>query len=94
MPRAKKENSEPVIGGNAGAVLLGYVERIERLEEDKKNLAEDIKEIFVEVKSAGFDVKVLRAVIKRRKQDQKDLEEFEALLDTYMNALSMKKALE
>jgi uncharacterized protein (UPF0335 family) len=65
------------------------VERIERLEEEKKALSSDIKDIFAEAKSAGFDVKVLRAVIRLRKQEPAEVEEQETLLDLYRRALGM-----
>ena len=65
------------------------VERIERLEEERKGLASDIKDIFTEAGSSGYDVKVLRQLIRIRKQDPKDVEEAETLLDLYKNALGM-----
>lgn len=67
--------------------LKNLVERIERLEEERKNLQADIKDIYTEAKSAGFDVKVLRMVIASRKKDQAEWEEQQALLETYMRAL-------
>jgi uncharacterized protein (UPF0335 family) len=82
-----KENTE--VGGIAGERLRSIVERIERLEEEKKALSSDIKDIFAEAKSAGFDVKVLRAVIRLRKQEPAEVEEQETLLDLYRRALGM-----
>lgn len=73
-------------GHNSGAIPDGtkeLVARIERLEEEKDGIASDIKDIYTEAKSKGHDTKVLRAVIRRRKQDRAKLEEFEVLLDTY-----------
>ena len=67
--------------------LLSIIERIEALEAEKKNLAEDVKDIYREAKSAGFDTKVLRMVIANRKKDQAEWEEQQALLETYMRAL-------
>ena len=67
--------------------LKSIVERIERLEEERKNLQSDIKIIFAEAKSVGFDTKVLRMVIASRKKDQAEWEEQQALLETYMKAL-------
>ena len=67
--------------------LKSIVERIEKLEDERKNLQEDIKIIFAEAKSAGFDTKVLRMVIASRKKDQAEWEEQQALLETYMKAL-------
>ena len=69
--------------------LRAIIERIERLEEEKKALASDIRDIFAEAKSTGFDVKALRQVLKLRKQDMHERQEQEALVETYMNALGM-----
>lgn len=69
--------------------LKSFVERIERLEEEKKVIADDIKDIYGEAKANGFDVKVLRAVIRLRKQDESERQEQEAILDVYLNALGM-----
>lgn len=77
------------IGGNAKAQLLAFIERIERLEEEKKSLADDIKDVYAEAKGTGFDVKALRAIVKRRKADADELAEHEAIVDTYLNALGM-----
>lgn len=76
-----------VIGDNARAQLKGFVERIENLEEEKHEIAADIKEIYAEAKSFGFDTKVLRKVISIRKQDENQREEQEALLNLYLGAL-------
>ena len=76
------------VGHNMAADRLkSIVERIERLEEERKNLQADIKIIFAEAKSAGFDTKVLRMVIASRRKDQAEWEEQQALLETYMKAL-------
>jgi uncharacterized protein (UPF0335 family) len=77
------------VGGIAGERLKSFIERIERLEEEKRALAEDIKEVFSEAKGVGFDVKTMRQIIKIRKTDQEDLDEQEALLDIYKRALGM-----
>jgi uncharacterized protein (UPF0335 family) len=77
------------VGGVAGDRLRSFIERIERLEEEKRALGEDIKEVFSEAKSAGFDAKVMRQVIRIRKMDEDDRDAQEVLLDTYMNALGM-----
>jgi uncharacterized protein (UPF0335 family) len=78
---------------DSGAVardqLRSIVERIERLEEEKKTIADDIKDVYGEAKSNGYDTKVLRKIIAIRKQDQNDRLEQEAILDTYMHALGM-----
>lgn len=70
--------------------LTAFVERIERLEEEKKGIADDIKEVYAEAKGNGFDVKVLRKVISVRKQDASERAEQEAILDLYLAALGMK----
>jgi uncharacterized protein (UPF0335 family) len=72
--------------------LKSFVERIERLEEDKKCLADDIKDIYAEAKSNGYDVKALRAVIRLRKVDKDEQDEFDAIVDTYKQALGMLPA--
>lgn len=77
------------IGGNAKAQLLAFIERIERLEEEKKATADDIKDVFAEAKGHGFDVKALRTVVKRRAVDAEKLAEHEAIVETYLNALGM-----
>ncbi len=78
--------SEP--GGIAGAQLRAFVERIERVEEEINALTEDKKDIYAEAKGQGFDVKILREVIRIRKQDQKELDEHASLLDVYLHALA------
>jgi uncharacterized protein (UPF0335 family) len=69
--------------------LVSIVSRIERLDEERTSLSNDIKDIYAEAKSAGFDVKVLRQVIRLRKQEPEEIEEQEALLDVYRRALAM-----
>jgi uncharacterized protein (UPF0335 family) len=76
-------------GGVSGQHLRQYIERIERLEEDKKVIAEDIKEVFAEAKANGFDVKIMRKVISLRKLDAAEREEIETLIDVYKAALGM-----
>lgn len=76
-------------GGIAVDRLRSLIERIERLEEEKKSISGDIRDIFAEAKSAGFDVKIMRAVIKLRKMNSADREEQEFLLDTYRKALDV-----
>ena len=75
--------------GFAKDQLKSIVERIERLEEEKAALAEDIKEVYAEAKANGFDTKILRTVIRLRKQDKNERQEQEALLDIYLQALGM-----
>lgn len=65
------------------------IERIERLEEEKKGIADDIKDVYGEAKSTGFDVKTIRAIVRLRKMDKHHREEAEAILETYKSALGM-----
>ena len=76
-------------GGVAAGQLKSFVERIERLEEEKAALAADIREVYAEAKSMGFDTKTLRTVVRLRKQDVNERREQEAILATYMVALGM-----
>lgn len=76
-------------GGVSAEQLRAFIERIERLEEEKKNMATDIKEVFAEAKGNGFDVKTMRSILKIRKIDDNELQEQEYLLDTYKRALGM-----
>jgi uncharacterized protein (UPF0335 family) len=80
--KAKKESI-------AADRLRSLVERVERLEEERKTLASDIKDIYAEAKGAGFDVKVMRQLIRIRKQEPAEVEEQETLLDVYRRALGM-----
>jgi uncharacterized protein (UPF0335 family) len=80
---------DPEVGGIAVDRLRSIIERIERLEEERKALANDIKDIFAEAKSAGFDVKVVRQLISLRKKEPAEVEEQETLLDLYKRALGM-----
>lgn len=82
------------VSGIAGEALAQYVERIERLMEEKKALADDIKDIYAEAKSTGFDPKIMRAMIKRRSVDRGELEEYEALLELYEYALRNQTPIE
>lgn len=78
-----------VSGGVAAGQIKSIIERVERLEEEKAALAGDIKEIYAEAKGNGFDVKVLRQIVRIRKQDSAERQEQEAILDLYMHALGM-----
>ena len=69
--------------------LKAFVERIERLEEEKKALADDIRDVYAEAKCDGFDIKALRTIVRLRKQDVEERREQEAILETYMLALGM-----
>lgn len=73
--------------GIAGDRLRSIVERVERLDEERKGLAADIKDIMTEAKSAGFDVKVIRALLAERKKDAAEVEEHRTLLELYRDAL-------
>ena len=77
------------VGGIAADRLRSLIERIERLEEEKKALSGDIRDVFAEAKSAGFDVKIMRAILKLRKMSAADRDEQEFLLDTYRKALDL-----
>ncbi len=78
------------IGGIAGERLKSFVERVENLEAEKQALAEDIKEVYSEAKSSGFDIKILRQIIRLRKMDENDRSEMETLLEVYKRALEME----
>lgn len=77
------------IGGNAAASLRRFVERIERLNEEKDSLSEDIREVYAEAAGTGFDKKTIRAIIRERKLDDVERMERAALLQTYMTALGI-----
>lgn len=79
----------PDVGGIAGDRLRSFIERVERLEEEKRALASDIKEVYAEAKGTGFDTKIMRRLVKERRMDKDDLDEQEALLDVYKRALGM-----
>jgi uncharacterized protein (UPF0335 family) len=79
----------PDIAGIAGERLRSFIERIERLEEERRTLGADIKEVYAEAKGAGFDAKTMRQIIRIRRMDKDDLDEQETLLDIYKRALGM-----
>lgn len=91
--------SEPSIGHNSETEspalqfsrdqLKAIIERIERLEEEKKTLSDDVKDIYAEAKGNGYDVKALRTIVRLRKMDANDRQEAETILETYMHALGM-----
>lgn len=74
--------------------LLSFIERIERLEEEKKAIMEDIKEIYAEAKGAGFDVKTMRQIIRLRKMDAADREEHEFLINSYSHAVGLNMSFD
>ncbi|MFZ4762033.1 MAG: DUF2312 domain-containing protein [Alphaproteobacteria bacterium] len=87
-PKLVEENA----GGSFGFApeqLRQLIERIERLEEEKEGIANDIREVFAEAKGVGFDVKIIRQILKIRKMDKEERQETEELLDVYMQALGM-----
>lgn len=105
MPKTPKsdaaENPKAVIGDNSGEkpkakagevsadALKSYIERIERLEEEKKSLGVDIREIYIEAKGNGFEPKIMRKVVALRRQNAADREEEEALLEVYRRAVGV-----
>ncbi|MCP1200152.1 DUF2312 domain-containing protein [Notoacmeibacter sp. MSK16QG-6] len=78
--------SETVASGQ----LRAFIERIERLEEEKKTIADDIKDVFAEAKGSGFDTKAMRTIIRLRKQEEAERQEAEAMIDLYKEALGMR----
>ena len=76
-----------ILNSTAQGQLKTIIERIERLEEDKAAVADDLKEVYAEAKGKGFDVKILRKVIRLRKQDKAKRQEEEALIDLYLSAI-------
>ncbi len=84
-----EQKSKSEVAGIAADRLRTIIERIERIEEERKALADDVRDIYAEAKSAGFDVPIIRRIIKARKQDPSDLEEQESLFDVYRHALGM-----
>ena len=79
----------PDVGGVAVERLKSFIERIERLEEEKRALSGDIKEVYAEAKGTGFEPKIMRQIVKIRKMDKDEVEEEESLLDLYKRALGM-----
>lgn len=81
--------SDPVSSTVAGQELRQFIERVERLEAEKKDIADQVKEVMAEAKGRGYDTKVMRKVISLRKRDKDDIAEEEAILEMYMSALGM-----
>jgi uncharacterized protein (UPF0335 family) len=79
----------PDVGGIAVEGLKSFIERIERLEEEKRVLGSDIKEVYTEAKGTGFEPKIMRQIIKIRRKDKEEVDEEESLLDLYKRALGM-----
>lgn len=98
MAKSKPADAPDINGGNnseavAASQLRSYIERVERLEEEKSAVATDIKEVYAEAKGNGFDSKIMRKIVARRKRDAAELAEEEAILDTYEHALGMRPDL-
>lgn len=88
MPATAAAQEQPATSF-AKEQLKAVIERVERLEEEKKAIADDIKDVYAEAKAHGFDVKALRTIVRLRKQDSDERKEEEAILETYMHALGM-----
>jgi len=84
-----KSDGPSDVGGIAGDRLRSIIERIERLEEEKKTLSSDIKDVYAEAKGAGFDVKILRKLISLRRLEAQEREEMDEILTLYMRAIGM-----
>lgn len=78
------------INPSTAGQLKALIERVERLEEEKKQIADDIKDVYAEAKANGFDIKILRKIVSLRRQDANERREQEELLDTYLRALGMQ----
>lgn len=83
------DDTDTEVGGIAADRLRSIIERYERLEEERKSLGEEQKDILAEAKGAGFDAKVIRQIIRLRKQEPSEVQEQETLLDLYRRALGM-----
>jgi len=90
LGKTMSQTTENAADNNVAAdELRSFVERVERLEEEKKTISDDIKDVYGEAKSRGYDTKVLRKVVSLRKQDRDERAEQEAILDLYLQALGM-----
>lgn len=81
-----EESSQTIAAGQ----LRAFIERIERLEEEKQTISDDIKDVYAELKGTGFDAKAVRTIIRLRKKDANERQEEEAILDLYKAALGME----
>ena len=86
---ALAESVNDNVGGIAAAELPQFIERIERLEEEKKGLQDDIKDVFAEMKGRGYEPKIVKKILQLRRQDADERQEEESLLEVYMSALGM-----
>ncbi len=82
-------DTTPDVGGVAADRLRSFIERIERLDEEKSNIARDIKDVYAEAKVSGFDAKVMRQIVRLRKMDRDDLAEQDELLELYRRAVNV-----
>lgn len=96
MAGSKAENPRAVVGHNGESMdtaaanqMRSYIDRVERLEEEKAGIAGDIKDVFAEARGNGFDVKALRKIVALRKKDHAERQEEESILELYMQALGM-----
>lgn len=101
MPKLKTQTTEPKTaadltapGSNSRAQLYSFVERLERLDEERQGLVDDAKEVRAEAKGMGYDTKILGVVLRRRKMDKADLLEADSLLEMYEEAIRDAEALE
>jgi uncharacterized protein (UPF0335 family) len=92
MAMAHEAKHEEGTAGFAQGKLRSFIERVERLEEEKAALGADIREVYSEAKGQGFDSKIMRQVVRLRKMEAADRQEQEALLDVYLNALGMRSS--
>lgn len=83
------EEETKVVNNVDGAVLLTYIERYENIEEEKKGLNQDLKDLLMEAEGRGFDKKAIKEIVKRRKKDKNTQQEEDFILDTYLSALNM-----
>lgn len=89
MQQTETASQPQDVQGISGVILVQYLERIERLEEEKANIMDSIKEVFSEAKGNGFDVSLMRELLKMRKQDPNALDEHETMLDVYKRAVGI-----
>ena len=89
MPATAAARKEQPAARFAKEQLKAIIERIERLEEEKKTTSDDIRDVYAEAKGTGFDIKALRTIVRMRKQDTDERREEQAVLEMYMNALGM-----
>lgn len=90
IQEADEANGVKIVNGVDAALLLSYIQRVERLEEEKKALANDIKEVFEEAKYNKIDVSAMRKILQMRKMDEQERVELDFVVDAYKNALGME----